>query len=67
MSSSGVEQGVAVSESEPPRGNRSRFAFACAILASMTSIILGYGSSSLKIIITHLTFHFIFCSVFRFK
>ncbi|KFK41272.1 hypothetical protein AALP_AA2G108500 [Arabis alpina] len=42
MSSSGVEQGVAVAESEPPRGNRSRFAFACAILASMTSIILGY-------------------------
>ena len=46
MSSSGEERGVVVAESEPPRGNRSRFAFACAILASMTSIILGYGWSS---------------------
>ncbi|KAL1200850.1 putative polyol transporter 1 [Cardamine amara subsp. amara] len=42
MSSTGVEQGVVVADSEPPRGNRSRYAFACAILASMTSIILGY-------------------------
>ncbi|XP_019088157.1 PREDICTED: putative polyol transporter 2 isoform X3 [Camelina sativa] len=42
MSSSGEERGVVVAEPEPPRGNRSRFAFACAILASMTSIILGY-------------------------
>ncbi|KAF8113889.1 hypothetical protein N665_0044s0004 [Sinapis alba] len=42
MSSSGIEKGVVTAEFEPPRGNRSRFAFACAILASMTSIILGY-------------------------
>ncbi|KAH0867485.1 hypothetical protein HID58_074507 [Brassica napus] len=42
MSSSGIEKGVVTAEAEAPRGNRSRFAFACAILASMTSIILGY-------------------------
>ncbi|XP_048618196.1 putative polyol transporter 1 isoform X2 [Brassica napus] len=42
MSSSGIEKGVVTTEVEAPRGNRSRFAFACAILASMTSIILGY-------------------------
>ncbi|KAH0867482.1 hypothetical protein HID58_074504, partial [Brassica napus] len=43
-SSAEVEKGVVTAEVEAPRGNRSRFAFACAILASMTSIILGYDS-----------------------
>jgi hypothetical protein len=40
VASDGLPDGVA-----PPRKKSNvRFAFACAILASMTSILLGYGT-----------------------
>ena len=40
---------TAVSAFDPPqKPKRNKFAFACAILASMTSILLGYGKSYVK-------------------
>lgn len=44
---------------EPGKKGNVKFAFACAILASMTSILLGYGANSRTH--THTSLYIAFC------
>jgi len=58
----GIEAGKTVGDFNPSKKpKRNKYAFGCAILASMTSILLGYGESYFLYYQTHLKHQIVNC------